>query len=270
MGYIIGSIFIFLGALFIFKKVAQNPMIGIRLPWTYIDKEIWYKVHSLTGLLLVIWGLLLILAGNNPTKIVFSVVVPVIPLVLIIVVYLLWLYHSKYGTFKISTVITEKPQILIRKKALMKQFKWEIIPLSLITATFLLTKFYYFQLPAKVPTHFGLSGIADSWGPKSSLYEFLWLMISLYFILVISNWYLCKFNIGGFGTKNYFFIYIIFKTLIMLLFTTVQLGTIYYAMGKILSLNTMIAIPCGLLGIGFIVVLIVFTKIKTTKQKDII
>ncbi|MFT5999704.1 MAG: putative membrane protein [Neolewinella sp.] len=44
------------------------------------------------------------------------------------------------------------------------------IPLAAVILGFAVTAFYYGQLPAKIPIHFGVGGKADSFGPKLILW----------------------------------------------------------------------------------------------------
>lgn len=52
----ISMLFIFLGNLM--GKIRQNYFVGIRLPWTLANQDVWNKTHRLTGKLLVAAGFL--------------------------------------------------------------------------------------------------------------------------------------------------------------------------------------------------------------------
>jgi len=47
---------------------------------------------------------------------------------------------------------------------------FRIIPLAAVILGFAVTTFYYGQLPAEIPIHFGAGGKADSFGPKLILW----------------------------------------------------------------------------------------------------
>ena len=53
---------------------------------------------------------------------------------------------------------------------------------------------FWSQLPASVPTHFGVSGDVDGWGDKRTLLIFPSVSLILYVMLTIVNWYPHKFN----------------------------------------------------------------------------
>lgn len=65
---------VFLGFLFTvignyLPKCTRNHTIGIKLPWTLKDDEVWNKTHRLSGILWVIGGILLAFSSFLPTKI---------------------------------------------------------------------------------------------------------------------------------------------------------------------------------------------------------
>lgn len=55
---------------------------------------------------------------------------------------------------------------------------------GLLVSIFAMSVFFWNQLPAQIPVHFGLSGTPDSWAPKSVVYIFLIPMILLVMLLV--------------------------------------------------------------------------------------
>lgn len=55
---------------------------------------------------------------------------------------------------------------------------------GLLVSIFAMSVFFWNQLPARIPVHFGLSGAPDSWAPKSIIYIFLIPMILLIMLLV--------------------------------------------------------------------------------------
>lgn len=61
---ILGVLFMMLGN--IMPKIRQNTWIGLRLPWTLKDTEVWEKTHRLFGPLMVLASLLPILGGLSP------------------------------------------------------------------------------------------------------------------------------------------------------------------------------------------------------------
>jgi hypothetical protein len=64
----------------------------------------------------------------------------------------------------------------------MKAFRELVAALALLSAIFVVV-FNYRELPQRIPTHFGVSGAADGWGDKSSLWIIVGLACFLYAVL---------------------------------------------------------------------------------------
>lgn len=269
MSYIIGGVLILLGLVMTFVKIGRNPMMGVRLPWTYADKEIWYKTNKLFGILSIIWGLLLFSSGNNLDNLIAFILIPLIPLVIISIVYPGWLYYAKYGTLRIRGVTEEaKPKIKVKLRI---NFWWESIPLGLLVATFLLIRFYYPQLPTRIPIHFNLSGVADGWGSRGSLYGLFGVMVGLYLFLEIGKLGMRRRTISRFGVDYYFSFSLLIISL-TILFTSLHIGIIYYTLGRIQNLNTMLRIPWVILGLTVVYIIVDAVKkskaIEGTRRKE--
>ncbi len=269
MGYVIGGVLILLGLVMTFVKIGQNPIMGVRLPWTYADKEIWYKTNKLSGILLIIWGLLLFSRGNNLDNFISFILIPFVPLVIISIVYPGWLYYTKYRTLRVKGVTEEaKPKFEARLRI---NFWWESIPLGLLVATFLLIRFYYPQLPTRIPIHFNLSGVADGWGSRGSLYGLFGVMVGLYLLMEGSKLGLCKFSIRRFGVDYYLSFSLLIISL-TILFTSLHLGIIYYTLSRIQNLNTMLRIPWVILGVTVVYIIVDAVKksmiIEKTQRRE--
>ena len=90
-GYALGAAFniarivwVFVGVIFAavgnyLPKIRRNTLIGIRLPWTLMDDEVWNKTHRFSGPVWVLGGLLLIVCGLIGTG-------PALPVAAIVVV----------------------------------------------------------------------------------------------------------------------------------------------------------------------------------------
>jgi uncharacterized membrane protein len=63
----------------------------------------------------------------------------------------------------------------------MKTLRELVAVVGLLSAIFVVA-FNYRELPQRIPTHFGLSGLADAWGDKSSLWIIVGLTCVLYAI----------------------------------------------------------------------------------------
>jgi hypothetical protein len=60
----------------------------------------------------------------------------------------------------------------------MKTLRELVAVLGLLSAIFIVV-FNYRELPHRIPTHFGVTGVADGWGDKSSL----WILVGLTCVL---------------------------------------------------------------------------------------
>ena len=63
----------------------------------------------------------------------------------------------------------------------------ELIPLFLLGLTVYLVAANYSSLPDTIPTHFGVSGTADDWGSKSTIFLLPALAVPLYFLMSVFN-----------------------------------------------------------------------------------
>ena len=63
----------------------------------------------------------------------------------------------------------------------MKSIRELLAVVGLLSAIFVVV-FNYRDLPQRIPTHFGVSGVADGWGDKSSL----WVLVGLVCVLYVS------------------------------------------------------------------------------------
>ena len=55
-------------------KCKQNYTVGIKLPWTLNDEEVWNKTHRLSGVIWTIGGLILLVNAFKFNEIVFAIV----------------------------------------------------------------------------------------------------------------------------------------------------------------------------------------------------
>ena len=74
---------LFLGVLFIaignyMPKCKQNNMIGIRIKWTLMNEDNWYKTHRFAGFVEVITGIIFIILAFFPTKAILILFAPLI------------------------------------------------------------------------------------------------------------------------------------------------------------------------------------------------
>lgn len=80
-----------------FTKISNNRNIGIRVPWTRADNEIWDKTHKLSGYLSLPFGIsipiLYLLFGTTT-----AVVIGILGWGIISIGYSMVLYYKKFGT----------------------------------------------------------------------------------------------------------------------------------------------------------------------------
>jgi uncharacterized membrane protein len=53
----VGILFVLIGA--VMGRIAPNPIVGIRTPWTMADERVWRRTHHFTGRLLALGGVAL-------------------------------------------------------------------------------------------------------------------------------------------------------------------------------------------------------------------
>lgn len=87
---------------------------------------------------------------------------------------------------------TQRPRLKIPISA--AEVGLELLSLSGLAISALLLLKYYPHLPFSIPNHFGISGEADSWGSKSTLWYLLGTNVVLYGGLTISRGFPHYFN----------------------------------------------------------------------------
>ncbi len=139
----------------------------------------------------------------------------------------------------------------------MKMFsKKEIIPISLIVFTILVSVFLYSSLPDKVPSHWNIKGEVDAWSSKNFTVLFypcltLGIYLLMTFIPLIDP---LRRNYLKF-TATYFW----FRTVLVFFFVLLYLYTLWSALGEALNINYFIMPAISLL---FIVIGIFIPKMK--------
>lgn len=64
---------------------------------------------------------------------------------------------------------------------------YRTIPLAAVILSFAVVSFYFGDLPEQIPLHFGLSGTADSYGPKLVLWILPAINLGLFYLLGITT-----------------------------------------------------------------------------------
>ncbi len=91
--YLLAGVFLGLGLLMLVWRKGPNSWIGVRLPWTYADREIWDKSWRLAAIFLVAMGL-----GALFSREIFFI--SLAHLLILGLGYPVFLYRRKYGTFR--------------------------------------------------------------------------------------------------------------------------------------------------------------------------
>jgi len=91
--YLLAGIFLGLGALMLVWRKGPNCWIGVRLPRTFADREIWGWSWLMAAVLVVLMGTSLVVSP--------AFFMPaLIALLILSILYPLWLYQRKYGTWR--------------------------------------------------------------------------------------------------------------------------------------------------------------------------
>jgi hypothetical protein len=82
-----------LGAYMLLRRHAPNPWIGVRLPWTYADRDIWDKSWGLAAIFLLGMGIGILVSWK-------WFFIAAAHLIILGVLYPIFLYWRKYGTLR--------------------------------------------------------------------------------------------------------------------------------------------------------------------------
>lgn len=93
MRYPMAAVFLGLGGVMLVWRKGPDCWIGVRLPWTFADREIWDKSWRLAAMFLVGMGV-----GTLASWKVFFI--SVAHLVILGILYPIYLYRRKYGTLR--------------------------------------------------------------------------------------------------------------------------------------------------------------------------
>ncbi|MFZ2089542.1 MAG: SdpI family protein [Desulfobaccales bacterium] len=91
--YPLAVILLGLGGYMLMRRYGPNHWIGVRVPWTLADREIWDKSWTLAAVILVMMGLGLLLSF-------LFFLLSTLVLLILCILYPLFLYRQKYGTIR--------------------------------------------------------------------------------------------------------------------------------------------------------------------------
>ncbi len=74
-------------------RKGPNCWIGVRLPWTFADREIWDRSWLMAAVLVALMGIGLLISPALFMPALFA-------LLILCILYPLWLYQRKYGTWR--------------------------------------------------------------------------------------------------------------------------------------------------------------------------
>lgn len=79
-------------------KIRHNYFIGIRLPWTFADEQVWNKTHRLGGKLFVISGICTLASLALPEVWCFSILMGTLALAVIVITFYAYAVYRKIQT----------------------------------------------------------------------------------------------------------------------------------------------------------------------------
>lgn len=91
--YLLAAILLGLAAYMLVRRHGPNPWIGVRLPWTFADREIWDKSWLLAVGILIATGLGVLLSWT-------LFIVSFLALIILGIAFPAFLYYRKYGTWR--------------------------------------------------------------------------------------------------------------------------------------------------------------------------
>lgn len=80
--FIIGLLFIVIGNYF--GKIRRNYFVGIKVPWTLANEEVWNKTHRLGGKMFVLGGVIMLLTGFTPVVARLPLLIAVIAMISVV------------------------------------------------------------------------------------------------------------------------------------------------------------------------------------------
>jgi uncharacterized membrane protein len=152
----------------------------------------------------------------------------------------------------------KRPKLKIPRSPL--EIVLEVLAILGILIHALLLVYYWPILPESIPTHFGFSGDADSWGGKSSLIILLVVNIGMYLMLAVLHYFPHVYNYTVEITEknareqyyNARLMMNFMKVEIVWVFAYIEWGTVQTALGNATVLD-------GTVMLGSIIVLTVIT-----------
>ncbi|MBM4286201.1 MAG: SdpI family protein [Deltaproteobacteria bacterium] len=93
VAYLLAAIFLGLGLVMLAWRKGPNWWIGVRLPWTFADRQLWDRSWNFAALFLVGMGVGALLSWT-------IFVISLIHLLILGILYPIYLYRRKYGTLK--------------------------------------------------------------------------------------------------------------------------------------------------------------------------
>jgi hypothetical protein len=159
-------------------RVGPNPIFGVRVGYSYANREVWDRTNRFGGLLIALTGvglavLALLLYGLNiPTGVGFGILTAVMLVALLAETVWMFVYARRLAQ---GTAISRELRPV--------RFRWTYLAPVLGTFALLvaLAAFYYPLLPVgRVASHFDLAGRPDGWMPRGEfLLTFLGLALGL-------------------------------------------------------------------------------------------
>jgi len=169
-----------LATYFLAPRVGPNPIFGVRVGYSYANREVWDKSNRFGGALLAfvgvgtaLLGVLLQLLGVAPRE---GIDILAVAMIVALLAVTAWMFVYARALAQGATIAREMTPV---------RFRWAYLAPVLVTFALLvaLAVYLYPQLPAdRVATHFNIAQQADGWQPRD---EFILLFLGMAALFVV-------------------------------------------------------------------------------------
>ena len=182
--------------------VKRNKYIGVKLPYTLADDEIWRAVNRRFGILIcalvLFFSAFAFILGDIDYKSQMELIVPESVLISAIMVYCFIyakkLYIKKYPDSTVAVEVASKSGKFSLNK--INKFDLNFFFLYILVTALIFQWQYDLALPLwneKVATHWGIDGVANGWMYMSASFKSLLFILPFGFCGVVAGYILSKF-----------------------------------------------------------------------------
>jgi len=169
-----------LATYFFAPRVGPNPIFGVRVGYSYANRDVWDRTNRFGGALLALIGIgtaiLGVLLQSLGVATRDGITILTIAMLVAVLGATAWMFVYARGLAQGTPIAREIAPV---------QFRWAYLAPVLVTFALLvaLAAYFYPQLPAdRVATHFNFAGQADGWQSRD---EFLALFLGIAALIVI-------------------------------------------------------------------------------------